>query len=156
MLCLLSHPKGVEQHLSGYFPWDGLKKAHPIPPHPVLAEQQERTCWEPLSLSPYTKPAGAELLSTSHPGHLASNNCLKCRTQNLNLWAISRCSCVLGVSPEHLGKESQKDKKKKGEMFCRSDQFIWDTQLGCTSGIKAPKRLCSPSAGAQTQECAVL
>lgn len=144
---------GVEQRLSGYSLWDGLEKIHPVPPYPVLAEQQERTHWEPLSFFPCTKPAGAELFNTSHPGCLASNKCLKCRTQNLNLWTISHCSCVLDVSPEHL-EESQNDQKKKGEMFLNNNQFIWDTQLDCTPGIKASKRLCSenPSADDRTTE----
>lgn len=67
MLCLLSHPK----HRCGaaslwVFPlgWSGEGTSHPS--LPVLAEQQERTRWEPLSLFPCTKPAGAQLFGTRH------------------------------------------------------------------------------------------
>lgn len=114
MLCLLSHPK----HRCGaaslwVFPLGWSGEGISCPSLPVFAEQQERTRWEPLSLSPCTKPAGAKLFGTRHPGYLASNKCLKCRTQNLNLWTISHCSWVLGVSPEHLEKESRKDKSLK-------------------------------------------
>lgn len=68
---------------------------------------------------------------------------------------------VLGVSPEHLEKESQTDgKKKKGQMPLNRDGFIWDTRnKGSKTSLQSQCQWwdCRAGfAGAQTQECAVL
>lgn len=138
---------GVEQHFSGHSPWDGLERAHPVPPYPVLAEQQARTCWEPLSLLPCTKPAGAELFSTSHPEYLASNK----DPRSLDYFPLLLCARAL----RYLStcRRRARKEKKRGEVFLNSDQFIWDTQLGCTPGTKAPKHLCSPRANGDRDFC---
>lgn len=103
---------GVEQHFSGHSPWDGLERAHPVPPYPVLAEQQARTCWEPLSLLPCTKPAGAELFSTSHPEYLASNK----DPRSLDYFPLFLCAGALRYLST-CRRRARKEKKKGERCF---------------------------------------